>query len=112
MKRARILRNNIQFPPQRTERASVDTMAMRRTQHVGPGLVNRAVNHKRRRIQQPPLTAPDNLSRMIDLDEVAAFHERERETEGVDPEGVRVDRIADGDVPRDAFVEAVFGEDS
>ena len=74
--------------------------------------MNSAVNHKRRRVQQADLPARNHLPRMIDLDKVAALHEREGDAKGVDPEGVGVDGVADGDVSGDAFVETVFAEDA
>lgn len=87
-------------------------MTVRRTQHVRPRLMNRAMDHKRRRIQQPDLPAPNHLAIMIDMYQIAPLHERESDAERVHPEGVRIDGIADGDVAGDAFVEAVFAEDA
>lgn len=112
MERARILRDDIQLPPQRAKRPPVNTVAMRRAQHIRPRLVNRAMDHKRRRVQQPHLPTRYHRPRMVHLDQIAPLHQREGYPERVHPEGGRVHRVPDRDVPCYAFVEAVFAEDA
>lgn len=76
--------------------------------------MNRTMNHERRRIQMPPpvLPAGDNLPLMIDLDQVLGRDLGKGDPERIHPEGGRGDGVADGDVARYTFFEAVFGKDA
>ena len=93
MERARVLCNNIQLPPQRTECPAIDTMTMRCAQDIWPRIMDSTMNHKCSSIQQPHVATVDDLSVVVHLYEIALIDEREGNTEGIDPEGGRVDRI-------------------
>ena len=85
---------------------------MRSTQHIRPRLMNRRVNHVRRRVEQSVLAAVDDSAGVVDEDEVGFGYEAESPAEGVHPEAVWLDGVAEGDVAGDAFVEAVFAENA
>lgn len=87
-------------------------MTVRRAQHIRPSFMNRSVNHVRRCVQQSVFAAVDDFAGVVDEDEVGFGHQAESAPEGVHPEAVRVDRVAEGDVAGYAFVEAVFAEDA
>lgn len=107
-----ILRQRIQLPPQTTPRPSVNTMTVRRAQHIRPSFMNGRVDHVRRRVQQPVLSTIDDFARVVDEDEVGLGHQAESAPEGVYPEAVWVHGVAERDVARYTFVEAVFAEDA
>lgn len=87
-------------------------MTMRRTVDLWPCGMDRRVDHVRRGIEQPAGAARDDLPVVVDLDEIGRLDLGEGDAEGVDPEGGRVDGVAQGDVARDAFVEAILAEDA
>ena len=74
------------------------------------GLMYAAVNGERRAIQKP-FTLND-VAFMTDPDEVRDPHKLERATHGIDPEGLRIDRVTNGDVSGDPFVKTKLTEDS
>ena len=112
MKRAAVLRETIQLPSQRAPSASIYTMAMRRAHNIRPRLMDSRMDHIRRGIQQPVLSASDHFPCMVDEDEVGLVHEAERAAEGIHPEAVGLYGIAEGDVACDTLVVAVFAEDA
>lgn len=71
---------------------------MRGTNHLGSSGVNRRVNHERGSIKSTIRPAGDDATFVIDLYQIGGFHEFEGLAEWVDPEGVGVDRVAEGDV--------------
>ena len=77
---------------------------------VGPGLVDRRVDHERRPVHR--LAAVDDVAVVVDEDEVADAHVPEAETERVDPEVVGELGVAHGDVAGDALAEAEAAEDA
>ena len=85
---------------------------MRRTEDIRPRLVDRRVDHVRRRVQQPILPAVDHVAGVVDEDQVGLGHQAESAPEGVHPEAVGLHGVAEGDVAGDALVEAVFAEDA
>ena len=56
------------------------------------------------------VVALDDVAAVVDADQVRGTHVRERHAERVDPERVRLDRVARGDVTRNAFLEAELRE--
>lgn len=54
------------------------------------------MDHERRGVEQPVRPAGDDLSFVVDLDQVGGFDQREGEAEGVYPEGRGVDGVAEG----------------
>jgi hypothetical protein len=68
MERARILRQRIQLPPQRTPSPSVDTMAVRSTHHIRPSFMNGGMDHVRGGVEKTVLAAVDYFAGMVDED--------------------------------------------
>ena len=66
------------------------------------------MDHEGSRIQQSHISTGDDLPLMVDLDQVALLDEGKRNSERVDPECCGIDRIAQGDVSSDTFIEAVL----
>lgn len=112
MKHTSILRNSIQLLPQRAKRPSVKRVRVRRAHDVGSRLVHRVVDYVPSDIQEPVLTAVDNLALLVDEDQVRCFDQAERGAEGVHPEGAWVYGVTERDVAGDAFLQAVFAEDA
>lgn len=112
VERAAVLRDNIQGLPQTAIAPSINTVTVRCTQDIRSGLMDRRVDHVRRRVEKSTLSAINDLSIMVDLNEIALLDHAEGNTERVDPEGCGVDGIAEGDVTGDTLVEAVFAEDA
>ena len=77
---------------------------------VGPGLVDRRVDHERRPVHR--LVAVHDVAVVVDEDEVADAHVAEAEPERVDPEVVGELGVADGDVAGDALAEPEATEDA
>ena len=71
---------------------------MRSTDDLRPCRVDGRMDHERRGVEQPVGPAGDDLSFVVDLDQVGGFDQREGEAEGVYPEGRGVDGVAEGDV--------------
>jgi len=109
---ARILRQRLQLPAQRAECPPVNTMAVRSAHDVRPGLVDRRVYHVRGGVEQAVLAAVDDFAAVVHEDQVGFGDQAEGAAEGVHPEAVRLHGVAQGDVARDALVEAVFAEDA
>lgn len=112
MESTRILRQTLQLPPQRTKSPSINTMTMRRAQHIRPRFMDGTVNHVRGRVEEAVLAAVDDFPAVVDEDEVGFGDQAEGAAEGVYPEAVGLHGVAERDVPGDAFVEAVFAEDA
>jgi hypothetical protein len=112
MESARILRQTLQLPPQRTESPPINTMAMRSAHDIRPGFVDRGVDHVGGGVEQAVLAAADDFAGVVDEDEVGLGHEAEGAAEGVHPEAVGLHGVAERDVAGDAFVKAVFAEDA
>jgi hypothetical protein len=85
---------------------------MRSAHYIWSGFVDRRVDHVGGGVEQAVLAAADDFAGVVDEDEVGFGHEAEGAAEGVHPEAVRLDRVAERDVAGDAFVEAVFAEDA
>ena len=85
---------------------------MRRALHVRPCLMHRMMNHERGRVQQPHLAPVHNLAVPIDADEVAAAHGPEGDAEGIHPERVWLNRVADRDMARHAGLVPELAEDA
>lgn len=112
MESTSILRNRVQLLPERTVRAPVNRVRVRRAHDVGPGLVHGVVDHVGGGIQEPVLAAVDDLALFVDEDQVRGLDQAEGGAERVHPERVGVHRVAERDVAGDAFVEAIFAEDA
>ena len=112
MESARILRQALQLPPQSAESPPVNTMAVRSAHDVRPGLVDRRVYHVRGGVEQAVLAAVDDFAAVVHEDQVGFGDQAEGAAEGVHPEAVGLDGVAECDVPSDTLVEAVFAEDA
>lgn len=62
-------------------------MTMRRTIHIGPGRMDSRMDHKRGSVQHPVRSTVDNLTGMVNLDQIRGLHQLECRTEGIHPEG-------------------------
>jgi len=80
--------------------------------HIRPGLVNSTMNQETRRISRQTPISPDRIPIVIHQDHIAGFQQAEMFAQRVRPEGVRVLRVAHGDVARHAFGVALAGEDA
>ena len=109
---ARILGDHIQRLPQRTERASIDTVTMRCSHDIRSGLMHRRMNHERRRIQQSALATINDLSLVVHLQEIGALDQGESDTERIHPEGRGIDRVTKCDVASHPLVEAELAKDA
>src|SRR5581483_4236998 len=105
---ARVLRQRVERPPERGPRLAVHGVRVRGRHHIGPGGVDRAVDHERSGVDRP--VALDHLTLVVDEDEVLHADLLEVHPERVHPEVVEALRVTGGDVPRDAFVEAEVTE--
>jgi len=56
------------------------------------------VDHERGGVQQSVLAAIDNLALVVDQDQIGRLHQGKSLAEGVDPEVIRLDGIAESDV--------------
>lgn len=64
-------------------------------------------------IVEPPILPPiDHLALVVDSDQVLVADQAEVHAERVDPETRGVNRVADGDVARNALCEAELREDA
>jgi hypothetical protein len=88
---------------ERRERLAVDRVAVRRGDDVGPGRVDLRVDRERSLVDRG--VALDHLAAVVDADQVVDADHLEVHPERVDPEPVRVLRVADGDVAGHALVE-------
>ncbi len=130
MKSASVLVDSIQLPAQRAEAAPIDTVAVGSADHIRTSFVNRSMNHVSSRVKQPDWPTSNDLSSVIDLDEIGGFDKGEGNTEGIHPEGSRVDRILlnkvssrsnrnlrarahpQSDMPRNTFIKAKLSKNS
>jgi hypothetical protein len=74
--------------------------------------MDRAVDHECCGVEKTVLAAIDDLSAVVDQDEIALRHERKGTTEWVDPETVWVHRVAECDVTSYTLVESIFAKDA
>jgi hypothetical protein len=68
MESARILRQRIQFPAQRTPGPAIDTVAVRSTHHIGTSFVDGGVDHVRGGVEQAVLAAVDYFAGVVNED--------------------------------------------
>jgi hypothetical protein len=68
MERARILRQRVQLPPQRTPSPAIDTMAVRGANHIGTSFVDGGVDHVRGGVEQAVLAAVDYFAAVVHED--------------------------------------------
>ena len=95
---------------ERGERLAVRRVRVGGGDDVGPGLVDRRVDHERGPVDR--LAAVDDVAVVVDEDQVADAHVAEAEAERVDPEVVGELGVAHGDVAGDALAEAEAAEDA
>ena len=95
---------------ERGERLAVRRVRVGGGDDVGPGLVDRRVEHEGGPVHR--LVAVDDVAVVVDEDEVADAHVAEAEAERVDPEVVGELGVADRDVAGDALAEAEAAEDA
>ena len=105
VERARVLRDDVQWPTEGAERSPVDAVAVRSAQDVGPGGMDRGVDHEGCSVEEADRPPVEDLAFMADLDEVGGFDLREGDAERVHPEGGGVDRVAESDVAGHACQE-------
>lgn len=79
---------------------------------IRPRLVHSAMDQKPRRISRQAHIAADRLAVVVHQNHVAGFQQAKVLRQRVRPEGVRVLRVADGDVAGHAFGIAFAGEDA
>ena len=106
----RVLCHHVERASKHGEGLPVDRMSVARGMDVRPGLVDFRVDGKRGRVDR--LLAFDDLPVFVHEDQVRNADLREMLREGIQPEMIREDRIADGDVARDTLVEAAVCEDA
>lgn len=111
MESARVLGDGVQLPAQRAERAAIDAVRMRRSIDIWTSLVNGRMDHVCCAVEQTAWPAINDLSLFVDENEIRGLDHGERNAEGIDPEGRRVHRIAQRDVPRNSFIEPVLAKD-
>lgn len=90
----------------------MNTVRVRRAHDIWPSRMDGRMDHKRRSVQHTIRPTSNDGTFMIDLDQIGRLDQGESETERIHPKGRGIDGIANGDVSRDAFVEAVFAEDA
>ena len=83
---------------------------MRGRDHVGACLVNGRVDGEGGLVDRP--TALDDLTAVVDQDQVAHSDLLEAHAEGIDPEVVEPFGVARGDVPGNSLVESQATEDA
>ena len=103
VERAHVLGDRIEQPPERRPRLAVDRVRVGRRDDVGARGMDLAVDRERGPFPRAPL---DDVALVVDEDQVGDPDVREVHAERVDPEVVEPLRVAGGDVPGDAFVEA------
>ena len=88
---------HVDVPAERAERPPIDRVAVDRRVDVRPGDVDGMVDAKGGRVVDAPVgdAALDDLAVRVDEDEVLDAHHGEAPAEGVDPEAVGADGIAD-----------------
>lgn len=74
--------------------------------------MDRRVNHVRRCVKKPAWASIDDLSRVVDKDEIRFVDQGESDTEWIDPETIWLHRISEGNVSGNTFVETIFAEDA
>ena len=83
---------------------------VRRGDDIGPGVVHLRVDGECRGVHGP--VAVDDLTQMVDADEIAGLDVSEIHAERIHPEPVGELRVARRDVAGHTFVEPVEGEES
>ena len=94
---------------ERAERLAVRRVRVGGGDDVGPGLVDRGVDHERGPVDR--VLAVHDLAGVVDQDQVADPHVAEADAERVDPEVVGELGIAHRDVAGDALAESEPAED-
>lgn len=112
VERTTVLRKTVQLPAQRAPSPSINTMTVRRAHNIGPRFMDGTVDHIRRSVQESILSTSDHFAGVVDENEVGLVHQAESAAEGVHPETIGLDGVAEGDVTCDALVVAVFAEDA
>lgn len=98
-----VLGNDVQRPSQGAECPAMDAVAVGSTHHIRAGGMDRRMDHKRSRIQQPTRTALDHVPLMAYANQIRGFDLGECHAERIDPERGRFDGVSDGDVSSDAW---------
>lgn len=98
VERARVLRDGVQLAAERAEGTAVDGVAVAGGVDVRAGLVDGRVDHEGGGVEGAVLAALEDVAFFADADQIRGFDEPEGRAEGVDPEGVRLDGVAVGDV--------------
>src|SRR6266850_3610894 len=104
VKRASVLRDGIEQPPERRPRFPVHRMRVRRRNHLGTRRVHLRVDGKRRSVDG--MLSLDHVAAVIHQNQVGRANLPEVHPERVHPEVVEPFRIARRDVPRYAFIES------
>ncbi len=105
---ARILGDGVEQPSQRRPRLAVERVRVRGRDHVGTGRVHLRVDRERGPVDHR--VAFDDVTAVVDADEVGDADVLEVHPERVEPEAVEVLGIAHGDVAGDALVEPELAE--
>ncbi len=112
VKGTRVLGDDVQLAAEGAEGTAMDGMGVRGAEDVRPGGVDGVVDHVGGCVEEAAFPSVNDFAGGVYLDEIAGSDQGEGDAEGVDPEGGRVDGVAEGDVPGDAFVVAKFAEDA
>jgi hypothetical protein len=99
-----ILSADIQFNTQCTERLSSDTVCMNGGNDIRSRLMNSTVDHKSSSVDRVHVSAFTNFTVLIDENEIGRSNGLERSENGVNPEMIVFDGIADRNVPRSTFI--------
>jgi hypothetical protein len=91
---AGVLGDDVEFLAEGAEGPAVDAVAVGGAEDVRSRLVDRGVNHVGGGVEEAAGAAIDDLTGVVDLDEVAGFDEGEGYAEGIDPEGCGIDGIS------------------
>lgn len=106
----RVLGNHVQLAAKATECFAVDTVRVTGGVDIRTGLVDRAMNSKRGRVDR--LDALHHKSFLVDEHQIRDADLGEVGGQWVEPKVVRQNRVADRDVTGHAFVVAAVGKDA
>lgn len=107
-----ILGDDIKRTSQRTKRASMNTVTVCGTINIWPGRMNCGMDPVGCDIQKPIRTTINDLTVVIDQDQVRPFHHRERDPKRVDPESGGIHRVTKCNMASNALVKPQFTEDT
>ena len=105
-------RNWIQLLAQGTKCPTIHAVRVCRAQHIRPRRMNRPMDQERRLVEHFYLAMVQNVALVVHAEEVTLTDPIEVYTKGIDPKGLWLDGVTDGDVARESFIEVVVPEDA